>query len=97
MSLNFMRITSDFATCMYYTGVDSFKGKDVDIAHHLRDRKLKLALPQFFKPENYFEVRHAPNDVGGGVRGHACFLVFARFFYLSRLSLVHVKMTLYRI
>jgi hypothetical protein len=26
---------------------------------HLRDRKLQRALMQFFKPENYFEVRKA--------------------------------------
>ena len=26
---------------------------------HLRDRKLQRALMQFFKPENYFEVREA--------------------------------------
>jgi hypothetical protein len=28
-------------------------------AKHLRDRKLQRALLQFFKPENYFEVREA--------------------------------------
>jgi hypothetical protein len=31
----------------------------VYIAHHLRDRRLQRALLQFFKPENYFEVRRA--------------------------------------
>ena len=29
------------------------------VAKHLRDRKLQRALMQFFKPENYFEVRQA--------------------------------------
>ncbi len=38
---------------MYHTGIDPFTAK------HLRDRKLQRALLQFFKPENYFEVREA--------------------------------------
>jgi hypothetical protein len=44
---------------MYYTGIDPFTKKPVYVAQHLRDRKLQRALMQFFKPENYFEVRHA--------------------------------------
>ena len=44
---------------MYYTGIDPFTKKPVYIAKHLRDRKLQRALMQFFKPENYFEVREA--------------------------------------
>ena len=54
-----MRIASDIATCMYYTGLDPFTGQVVYVARHLRDRKLQRALLQFFKPENYFEVRKA--------------------------------------
>jgi hypothetical protein len=57
--LIFMRISSDIATCMYYTGLDPFTGQEVYVARHLRDRKLQRALLQFFKPENYFEVRKA--------------------------------------
>ena len=34
------------------------------IAKHLRDRKLQRALLQFFKPENYFEVRRALEQAG---------------------------------
>ncbi len=49
----------DIATCMYYTGLDPFTGEEVYTARHLRDRKLQRALLQFFKPENYFEVREA--------------------------------------
>jgi uncharacterized radical SAM protein YgiQ len=49
----------DIAACMYHTGLDPFTGKPVYIAKHLRDRKLQRALLQFFKPENYFEVRKA--------------------------------------
>ena len=44
---------------MYYTGLDPFTKKPVYIARQLRDRKLQRALMQFFKPENYFEVREA--------------------------------------
>jgi uncharacterized radical SAM protein YgiQ len=49
----------DIAACMYHTGLDPFTKKPVHIAKHLRDRKLQRALLQFFKPENYFEVRKA--------------------------------------
>ena len=34
------------------------------VARHLRDRKLQRALLQFFKPENYFEVRQALLQAG---------------------------------
>jgi hypothetical protein len=44
---------------MYHTGIDPFTGEEVFTAKHLRDRKLQRALLQFFKPENYFEVREA--------------------------------------
>jgi hypothetical protein len=36
----------------------------VAIAKHLRDRKLQRALMQFFKPENYFDVRRALEQAG---------------------------------
>jgi uncharacterized radical SAM protein YgiQ len=54
----------DIAACMYYTGLDPFTKKKVYIARHLRDRKLQRALMQFFKPENYFEVRRALEQAG---------------------------------
>ncbi len=54
----------DIAACMYYTGVDPFTKKPVYVARHLRDRKLQRALMQFFKPENYFEVRRALEQAG---------------------------------
>ncbi len=44
---------------MYYTGLDPFTKKPVYIAKALNDRRLQRALMQFFKPENYFEVREA--------------------------------------
>jgi uncharacterized radical SAM protein YgiQ len=49
----------DIAACMFHTGYDPFTMKPVHIAKHLRDRRLQRALLQFFKPENYFEVRQA--------------------------------------
>jgi len=54
----------DIAACMYHTGLDPFTKKPVYIAKHLRDRKLQRALLQFFKPENYFEVRKALEQAG---------------------------------
>jgi hypothetical protein len=60
--------------CMYYTGLDPFTKKPVHTAKPLRDRKLQRALMQFFKPENYFEVREAlikadRADLIGGCEG----------------------------
>ena len=55
---------NDVATCMYYTGIDPFSKQQVYIARHLKDRKLQRALMQFFKPENYFEVREALTQAG---------------------------------
>jgi uncharacterized radical SAM protein YgiQ len=54
----------DIAACMYHTGLDPFTKRRVYIAKHLRDRKLQRALLQFFKPENYFEVRKALEQAG---------------------------------
>jgi uncharacterized radical SAM protein YgiQ len=56
---DFIPAPFDVATAMYYTGLDPFTKKPVYIARQLRDRKLQRALMQFFKPENYFEVREA--------------------------------------
>jgi len=49
---------------MYHTGMDPFTKKPMHLAKHLRDRKLQRALLQFFKPENYFEVRRALEQAG---------------------------------
>jgi uncharacterized radical SAM protein YgiQ len=61
---DFIPAPFDIATCMYHTGLDPFTGEEVYIAKHLRDRKLQRALLQFFKPENYFEVRQALLSAG---------------------------------
>jgi uncharacterized radical SAM protein YgiQ len=63
----------DIAACMYHTGLDPFTKKPVQVARHLRDRKLQRALLQFFKPENYFEVRRALEQAGrGDLIGSGC-------------------------
>ncbi len=70
---DFIPAPFDIATCMYYTGLDPFTGEEVYTAKHLRDRKLQRALLQFFKPENYFEVREALLKAGrGDLIGSGC-------------------------
>jgi len=61
---DFIPAPFDIATCMYYTGIDPFTKQEVFIARNLRDRKLQRALMQFFKPENYFDVREALLQAG---------------------------------
>lgn len=61
---DFIPAPLDVATSMYYTGLDPFTLKEVHIARAFRDRKAQRALMQFFKPENYFEVRDALREVG---------------------------------
>src|SRR5438445_2329138 len=54
---DFIPAPFDVATCMYYTGMDPFSKKPVHVARDLKDRLMQRALMQFFKPENYFQVR----------------------------------------
>jgi uncharacterized radical SAM protein YgiQ len=61
---DFIPAPFDVATAMYCTGLDPFTMQPVHVAQHLRDRKLQRALMQFFKPENYFEVRQALLSAG---------------------------------
>jgi hypothetical protein len=61
---DFIPAPFDIATCMWYTGVDPMTGRPVEVARHLRDRKLQRALMQFFKPANYFTVREALIQAG---------------------------------
>jgi uncharacterized radical SAM protein YgiQ len=61
---DFIPAPFDVATCMYHTGLDPFTKKEVFVAKHLRERKVQKALLQFFKPENYFEVRKALESAG---------------------------------
>jgi hypothetical protein len=52
------------ATCMFYTGIDPSTKQAVYVARGIRDRKMQRALMQFFKPENYFQVREALIQAG---------------------------------
>jgi radical SAM superfamily enzyme YgiQ (UPF0313 family) len=61
---DFIPAPFDIATCIYYTGIDPFTKQEVYVARQLKDRKLQRALLQFFKPENYFEVRQALLQAG---------------------------------
>ncbi len=54
----------DIATCMYYTGLDPMSGKSVYVPKGARERRLQRALLQFFKPENYNDVRAALVEAG---------------------------------
>ena len=49
---------------MYYTGLDPRTLEPVTVAKKMRDRRFQRALLQFFKPENYFEVRQALRAAG---------------------------------
>jgi hypothetical protein len=49
----------DIATCMYYTGLDPMTGKPVYVPKGDKERRMQRALLQYFKPENYAEVRTA--------------------------------------
>jgi hypothetical protein len=70
---DFIPAPFDVATAMYHTGIDPFTKKPVFIAKHLRDRKLQRALMQFFKPENYVDVRRALLQAGrGDLIGNGC-------------------------
>ncbi|MFL5243146.1 MAG: YgiQ family radical SAM protein [Gemmataceae bacterium] len=61
---DFIPAPFDIATCMYYTGIDPFTGKQVQVAKGMRDRKMQRALMQFFKPVNWFTVREALIQAG---------------------------------
>jgi uncharacterized radical SAM protein YgiQ len=70
---DFIPAPFDIATCMYYTGIDPFTRQAVYVGKQLRDRKMQRALLQFFKPENYFEVRRALEEAGrADLIGNGC-------------------------
>ena len=61
----------DIATCMHRSWIDPFTGQDMYVGKQLRDRRTQRALLQFFKPENWFEVRRALLDAGQGISSAA--------------------------
>ena len=52
------------ATSIYFTGIDPFTGEKVHCAHGDRERRQQRALMQYFKPENYQDVREALEKIG---------------------------------
>ncbi|MCD4750004.1 MAG: YgiQ family radical SAM protein [Thermoanaerobaculales bacterium] len=54
---DFIPAPMDVATCMYHTDLDPHTMKRVFSAKRLTDRKVQRVLLQFFKPENWAEVR----------------------------------------
>ena len=68
---DFIPAPMDVATAMYHTGINPLTMKEVTVARGMRDRRLQRALLQFFKPENYFQVREALSKAGrGDLIGH---------------------------
>ena len=61
---DFIPAPMDVATSMYYTGLDPRTLEPVTVAKKMRDRRFQRALLQFFRPENYFEVRQALRAAG---------------------------------
>jgi radical SAM superfamily enzyme YgiQ (UPF0313 family) len=61
---DFIPSPMDIATTMYYTGLDPATGEEIYVARSGRERRLQRALLQFFKPENYFDVREALVEAG---------------------------------
>jgi uncharacterized radical SAM protein YgiQ len=54
----------DIAACMYHTGLDPMTKQPVKVTKGLKSRRMQRALLQFFKPENWFEVRRALEQAG---------------------------------
>ncbi|MGW8256677.1 MAG: YgiQ family radical SAM protein [Thermoguttaceae bacterium] len=60
----FIPVPMDIATCMYYTGLDPISGKAAYVPKGARQRRMQRALLQYFKPENYLNVREALIQAG---------------------------------
>jgi uncharacterized radical SAM protein YgiQ len=61
---DFIPLPMDIATCMYYTGVDPISGKSVYVPKGARERRWQRALLQYWKSENYADVREALHQAG---------------------------------
>lgn len=60
----FIPLPMDAATCMYHTGIDPATGRSVYVPRSGKERRWQKALMQFFKPENYLDVREALLEAG---------------------------------
>ncbi len=61
---DFLPTPGTLSTCMYWTGLDPLTGQVVDVPRSGRQRRLQRALLQYWKPENYFDVRAALLEAG---------------------------------
>jgi radical SAM superfamily enzyme YgiQ (UPF0313 family) len=61
---DFIPLPMDIATCMYYTGLDPLSEEAVYVPKGARERRWQRALLQYFKPENYADVRAALEQAG---------------------------------
>jgi uncharacterized radical SAM protein YgiQ len=61
---DFIPLPMDLATCMYYTGLDPLTNKPVHVPKGTRERRLQRALLQYWKPENFADVREALEEEG---------------------------------
>ncbi len=61
---DFIPAPMDVATAIYWTGLDPKTLEPVPVAKKLKDRNMQRALLQFFKPENWFDVRDALTAAG---------------------------------
>jgi uncharacterized radical SAM protein YgiQ len=60
----FIPAPMDLATAAYYTGIDPISGQEVYVPRGRRERRLQRALLQYFKGENYRDVRAALEQAG---------------------------------
>lgn len=56
---DFLPTPGTLSTCMYWTGLDPLTGQPVYVPRNPRERRWQRALLQYWKPENYFDVRAA--------------------------------------
>lgn len=61
---DYIPLPMDIATCMYHTGIDPMTSDEVYVPRTGQERRWQRALLQFFKPENYFDVRDALAEAG---------------------------------
>jgi uncharacterized radical SAM protein YgiQ len=61
---DFTPTPSTLSTCMYYTGYDPYRQKEVYVPKSVEERKMQRALLQYKNPENYDYVKKALIDAG---------------------------------
>ncbi len=61
---DFLPTPGTLSTCMYWTSLDPLTGQSVYVPRRGRERRWQRALLQYWKPENYFDVRAALEEAG---------------------------------